>query len=140
MVDFGYAAVEVGTRLAGIVPGGTFLRLRYTDSGSGPVFAQTQPAGDNRFFIPFTEGSHEAIERRQPMIQGVFLGPGNFLGFPAPSFGFEMPSEKTVRVSLSYEDIFLTGFDDELAPGTYRLTIRNEGRWNGDVNVSVSVD
>ncbi|MDY6769881.1 MAG: hypothetical protein SVU88_02810, partial [Candidatus Nanohaloarchaea archaeon] len=89
-LDFGYAAFELGGKVAGIVPAGTFLKLRFDDRGSTYRFAQTQKGEGNDFLIPFTEGSHGVIEDRESAIQGSLFGSANFLGFPSPNFAYAL--------------------------------------------------
>lgn len=138
-VDFGYGAFDLAGEVAGVVPGGDFLELRFTNESSSYRFEQTQTIEDNVFLLPFTEGGHGVIEDREGAIQGRLLGGGNFLGFPSPSFAYEMGEEKTVRVSLSYDAISLDGFSGTISPGTYTLTITNEGVEDGKTQVNVTV-
>lgn len=138
-VDFGYATFELMQQVAGLVPVGTFLQLRYENRSGSYLFAQTQPIGDNLFLLPFTQGTHEAVEDRESLIQGSFLGPGNFLGFPAPNFGYELTKKKTVRVTLGYDTLVLDGFSGRIDPGSHTLVVTNEGAWKDTSNVSISV-
>ncbi|MDY6765847.1 MAG: hypothetical protein SVW77_00610, partial [Candidatus Nanohaloarchaea archaeon] len=72
-------------------------------------------------------------------IQGSLFGGSNFLSFPDPSFAYEMSEQKTVRVALSYDAISLDGFDETISPGTYTVTITNEGVEDGETQVNVTV-
>ncbi|MDY6761960.1 MAG: hypothetical protein SVY41_02845, partial [Candidatus Nanohaloarchaea archaeon] len=125
--------------VAGIVPGGSFQELEFTNTSSRYVFAQTQQIGNSIFLLPLTEGSSDVIEDRETAIKGNLFGGGNFLSFPDPSFAYEVSQEKTVRVSLSYDSIDLDGLEDTISPGAYTITITNEGTENGVTQVNLTV-
>ncbi|MFB6294839.1 MAG: hypothetical protein ABEI97_03700 [Candidatus Nanohaloarchaea archaeon] len=138
-VDFGYAAFDLAGDIAGIVPAGTFQELEFTNTSSRYVFAQTQEIGDSIFLLPLTEGDSGVIEDRESAIQGSLFGGSNFLSFPDPSFAYELSEKKTVRVALSYDAISLDGFEETISPGTYTVTITNEGVEDGKTQVNVTV-
>lgn len=138
-IDFGYAVGEANGTVAGLVPGGTFDTSGfYADSGNG-MYTFNLTLSEETTFLPFTEGTHNVIEDREEKIQGGLFGSGNFLSFPSPSFTDKMSDDKTVRVSLSYDNIDLNGFRDTLSPGTYILTISSGGVQDGSTHVNIAV-
>ncbi|MFB6167005.1 MAG: hypothetical protein ABEJ62_01960 [Candidatus Nanohaloarchaea archaeon] len=137
-VGLGYGAFSYSSMVAGVVPSGSFIQLVYTVTGSAYRFEQTQEFQGNAFLLPFTEGTSSVIEDRRSYLTGGLFGPGNLLSYPSPSFAYGLSDTKTVRVSLSYDNIVLQGFDGILSPGSYRVVITNEGLENGEVVVDIS--
>jgi hypothetical protein len=125
----------------GTVAYGEFIRLGCSNSTSGVQVNVTQSFDRKTVFLtPFTEGTHATIEDRRQNIVGGFLGGGNFLGFPAPNFAYELSSSRLVRASLGYdrEELVLDGFGQSLAQGVHDLTVTNRGvNVNGTLVVEV---
>lgn len=144
-IDYPYAVSESSFNaldaVFGTVAYGDFIRLGCSNSTSGVQVNVTQSFDRKTvFFTPFTEGTHAIIEDRRRNIVGGFLGGGNFLGFPAPNFAYELSSSRLVRASLGYdrEELVLDGFGQSLAQGVHDLTVTNEGvNANGTLVVEV---
>ncbi len=137
-ISYGYGVAEGTEMIAGIVAGSGFDQIAYSDTGEAHAITITDD-GRSTFLVPFTDGTHADIRNRESLIHGGVYGANRLFDYPSPNFASALTDERTVRASLSYDTIHLSGRDRILSPGTYQLHVENHGAVDGRANVSVTV-
>lgn len=90
--DYPYLISSGNEMIAGMVASDFMSASRSIDDGEN-VLSMRKSYDDSKFFLPFTSGEIDDIERREEMIEE-----DDFLQNTDPSFAFDMPSRKNVKV------------------------------------------
>lgn len=116
--EFPYIVSEGNNRVAGIVARDfTNISRRIPDKNSLEATAQTDNAN---YLVPFTDGSHETIERRQQLVlQNKFVSSFN------PSFAYFISQDPEVRVALGNNIDVRSNLS--LEPGTHVIKLEKTG-------------
>lgn len=139
-IGFGYGVGEGAGLMSGVVAGSGFHSVTYDDTvGNGQYDISVTTPGDSAFLVPYTRGTHDAVENRERFIRNGVFGSNRFFGFPSPNFGFALTDQKTVRTGLQYDNILLDGPSQTLAPGSYQLIVTNNGLTDGKTNVTIRI-
>jgi len=137
-IDFGYGIGQHDGRFAGVVAGNGFSQVGYNESVDGNRYElNLTGSGDSIILVPFTSGTVDDVEDRESVTRDGVIG--RLFSYPAPNFGYELSDQKTVRASLLYDHLEITGITGTLSPGTHQLLIANNGVTNGTANISITV-